>query len=160
MDTWSTEILGNALALYLMCLCAGGRCPFLSFPFCFFQSLNWSRENQSLVPSTLSDFLMPPLLLPSSCYHLEVLRTSSKPPAAPVPPPPLLLPSALGTIDFFVQSGSQEVRGVKYMGQTLMSLSFRCCHWVENEEGTSGGHPDLTIQGQVIPLGKSSSLCT
>lgn len=112
MENWSRPIPGSAPALYLMCLCAVGRCLFffLSFSFCFFWSLNWNRENQNRVPSMVPDLLMPPtspsFLLwpprgPKNMFHTSPGPVPLPPPLpASLPPPPS---SSLATVDLFVQ---------------------------------------------------------
>lgn len=111
MENWSTQIPGSAPALYLMCLCAVGRCLFFSYHFPSVSFDLWIEIGKIRIESPvwyqISWCL--PLLLPSSCDHLEVLRTSSTIPPGPVllppPPPPLPHPpsSSLATVDLFVQ---------------------------------------------------------
>lgn len=93
---------------------------FLPFPFWFLSSLNWSRENQSIIPCTLPDFLTPPtsffLLLPPGGPG-----TSSTPPPAPVPPPP---PLRSGNCWFIVpREVARKGKGVK----SALTLWCRLC---------------------------------
>lgn len=97
---------------------------FLPFPFCFLSSLNWSRENQSIVPCTPPDFLMPPTSF-FSCYHLEVL---DHPPHLRQHLCPLLLPSALGTAGLFVpREVARKGKGVKSALTPWCGLCYLFC---------------------------------
>lgn len=178
MENWSTQIPGSAPALYLMCLCAVGRCLFffLSFSFCFFWSLNWNRENQNRVPSMVPDLLMPPtspsFLLwpprgPKNILHNSPRTCAAAASSSSSSSSPLLLS---GNCWFIcaerVVARKWGVWNVSWPNRTDTGFSFvqMLCLWIDIEEGINAhahneGDLYLASHGQVIPLGKSSSLC-